>query len=173
MNLAGINPSVIVGVLTVIGVVLIWVVRKGYPVIQAVVHLAELITGIPEKGNIPRVPGLGERLANIDYQLATNSGGSLRDLVTETKNLAVQNAADAADAKVKAEQAAALAAEVAQTLSTSEQQAQRERHVQAQALDGLLAGLESFASEAHIKEVAVLRAFKGIGIDLPEIVDEL
>lgn len=167
------DPSVIVGVLGVIGAILIWLVRKGYPVIQAAVHLAELITGKPAVGKIPRVPGLGERLANIDYQLTTNSGESLRDLVTQTKNLAVQNAADAKDAKAQAAQAATAAAEVAETLATTTAEAKLERHVQAQALDGLLAGLSDFANESHAKEVAVLRALKGIGIDLPEIVGDL
>lgn len=160
-----------IGVFSVIGLLAMWAVRKGYPVVRAAVHLAELITGKPEVGKTPRVPGLGERLANIEYELKTNGGQSLRDLVAKTHKLAEVNAASVEDAKGLAASAVAKAEESASLFQQSEETAKRERLLMQESIEGLCNGLDDFAKEVHAKDMGTQRALRAAGLPISEIVD--
>lgn len=164
----GAGPEILVGIAILGGLLTLF---KAVPKVTGMIARVDI--AVRQIVGDEHQPGISDRLKTVEAELKPNGGGSMRDAVNRVEKGMGAAADVAAEAKIAADHVAAK-------LVLSEEQAKRERtRISTELKEGrgmmhaLLNSLDEFAQDVHTKEIAVLRAFKGIGIDLTDIGDAL
>lgn len=159
------------------------VVRRLWRGARLAVRAADSILG---DGTDER-PGFDRRLRNVEHEVQTNSGSSLKDsvrrnassldrleeIVVEVLSVVQGAAVTAEDAKERAAEAVDEAAKLSAALGRADAIGREERRKAQESLDAVLDAFLADRREQNNKTTAYVDALKALGIDLTDVTREL
>lgn len=166
-----------------LGAAAVYLGRKVWAGARLAVRAADTIVG----DGTDEHPGFDRRLRNVEYEVKTNGGGSVKDSVLRNEAsldrleevvaqvlTVVQGAAVTAhEAKERAAEAVDEAAKLAAALGRADAAGRKERERAQHSLDRVLDAFLDDRREQHTKTTAYVQALKRLGIDLTHVTTEL
>lgn len=178
VQVEGVTAAVI-GLLTASGVL----ARKVWRGTCGVVHAVEVIVG----NGTSETPGLDTRLKNVEHEVQTNSGGSLKDsvkrneaamgrlerVVIEVAEAVREVVVGVGEAKERAAEAVDEASRLSASLGRADVESQRRQAGLKESLDAVLTGFLEDRDQQNSQRVAYVQALQKLGIDLTDVTKEL